>query len=711
MSMMLLLITLSQDKSNLEYDLEAIKSLGGNENLLKIMTETDLNSSVFYKINVNGDSYGKVPITELNDIYSNESLLTKLNEIVGYDRLSRKEKNEIHINIDIITHELNILIPRETLDEYKRAKSVGSFVINYRYDGFYNKVYSYNSYLDTKFIVNGFTINNKFYLSEKHKKLQSSYIEHVSADFNRHLVGDNYLRDSMFSGIPFIGYQVTPYNNKVKVIGKNKNKYYFASTASLVQVIQNDEIIYSKDIPPGRFYLPKLELSSSEKAYIRVSGNDGRIITYPYLIEEKYSFSNENWHSFSIGYTKNSNKYFSSLTYGKKSFAIGFLIGEDTTNLAADFQWNNESYSITTLNKFSLLNDIGIMSASSVSKNLKKDNNLSVNYFYSNDYKLFNVNSETSNYIDLNYSGSILNINTRYQLGFSHDFFRSKNRYYIGIGRNFKYFNFFLSGSYIYDLDLSLNINIPISRNKTLSSYTTYSNELFSNNINYTHRYNQDIRYNIGTSFNNTEKQDIYIKGTKTSNITDITTRVLKSKDSYAYGLNLNGSILASKKGVHLTPITISDTSSLVNIKNNSDYKIKGKGYTIGSKDRQIIENIQPFNKNKIVISTEDINGNVKGSIYKTITPLFGNTYLTNFNINSSILYIYKILINNKTPPLGSIIKTSSGEYLGQIGLDGFFALDKKIKNIVIVFKNKNCDIKIDDINETNSVNKINKTC
>lgn len=82
MSMMLLLITLSQDKSNLEYDLEAIKSLGGNENLLKIMTETDLDSSVFYKINVNGDSYGKVPITELNDIYSNESLLTKLNEIV-----------------------------------------------------------------------------------------------------------------------------------------------------------------------------------------------------------------------------------------------------------------------------------------------------------------------------------------------------------------------------------------------------------------------------------------------------------------------------------------------------------------------------------------------------------------------------------------------------------------------------------------------------
>lgn len=49
MSMMLLLITLSQDKSNLEYDLEAIKSLGGNENLLKIMTETDLDSSVFIK--------------------------------------------------------------------------------------------------------------------------------------------------------------------------------------------------------------------------------------------------------------------------------------------------------------------------------------------------------------------------------------------------------------------------------------------------------------------------------------------------------------------------------------------------------------------------------------------------------------------------------------------------------------------------------------
>ncbi|MCD9500321.1 fimbria/pilus outer membrane usher protein [Photobacterium carnosum] len=710
MSIILLLVSLSQSESNSEYDLEAMKSLGGNENLFKIMTGSEIHGGSFYTVNINGDSYNKVSITHYNDILSNKDLLITLNKIVGYDNLSEKEKKDIVINIDIVTHEVNIVIPKEILDEFKRTKSIDTFIVNYRYNGYYDKKYSYNSYFDTKFIANGLSINNKFYLNKKNKKLQSSYIEYVSGKFNRHLIGDNYLRDSMFSGIPFIGYQMTPYNNKVKVIGGFKNKYYFASTPSLVQVIQNDKIIYSTETPPGRFYLPQLELNSSEKAYVRIYGNDGRIITYPYYIEETYNFSNKNWHSFAIGYTKNSNKYFSSYTYGEKPLTIGFLIGEDTANFAADFQWNKNTYSITTLNKLSVLNDIGIMSSSSISKKFKKDNNLSISYYLSKNYNVFDINSGQSNYLNLNYSGNISNIKTRYQLGFNHDFINSKNRYYVSAGRDFKYFNVFLSGNYIYDWDLSLNINIPLSRGKSLSSYTTYSDDLLSNNINYTDRYNQDIRYNIGATFNNNKKQDIYIKGTKTSNFTEITTRVLKRKHSYSYGLNLNGSILASKKGVHLTPNTISDTSSLINIENNSDYKIKGKGYTIGSKNKQIIKNIQPFNENKITIYTEDNNGNIKSSIYKTINPLFGNTYLTDFNITSSSLYIYKISINNEVPTFGSIITTPNGEYLGQIGLDGFFALEKKIENIKINFKNKSCNVKILNKN-TNDINDINSNC
>ena len=709
MKVILLLVSLFPNESIAEYDLAAIKSLGGDEHLFNMINGDKINGSVPYEIIINNDSYGDVIITEPENLSSNNELVRLLNEVVNYSELNESDKKNISINDDAITHKVNIIIPNFLLEKHKSKKSISAFIVNYRYNSSYTNDYSYNGIFNTKFLSNGFSINNNFYLSDKVKELKSSYIEYVSEDLKRHLVGDSYLKDSMFSGISFFGYQVTPYKSAIKIIGGFKDEYYFASTASLVQVVQDDNVIFSTEVPAGKFYLPNLELNSSGPAYIRITGSDGRIITYPYVINDVNILIDNDWSSFAIGYEKNSNKYFISYAYSKNPYSIGFLLGENTLNLAADWRFGNKNLLFETTNKFSLLNGVGFVSSSSLTKKINRDDYFLISHYLSTEYNTFDVDFSNEHYVNLNYSGYFQAIKTRYKIGLNYDFINSSDRYQITFGRNFKYFNVFLSGSYSSDINIGLNVNIPISSDSSISSYSTYSNKSYTSNFNFSGRLNNDIQYNIGANHGD-KKSDLYLKGNINSDIAEISLSSLIRESSNYYSVGVAGSVVLSKQGGHLTSNIVSDTFSIINVDNDSNEKIRGRGYTIGRENKQIIKNLHPYKENKVSIVLENKKGNVKSSIYKTINPSFGNVYFSDFKVKNSELYIFQILINNKSPDFGAMITNSKGGYLGQIGMDGFFALDKKEDSVIIFSKNKQCNIIINNILK-DVVNKIEDVC
>lgn len=699
------------------YDLDVIKSMGGDDNLFKTLTTDEGLNKLKADVFINGEFVGDLLINYTADfnVIVNGELLNKLNETLQYEDL--ENKNKIIFNLNPLTQTLEVTIPPEILKKHNIERNLNGFVINYNLNSGYTSDFTYNGQFNSKLLINGYALKNRFHFSKKKFTRTATYLETLLKDKKKILIGESSIQSSMFDGESFIGAQIIPKIGTTFLAHQNTNAIYYAQTPSVVEIHQGDNILYTKDVPTGEFTVPSLDVNLDEKTYIRIIGSDGRITQYPYDISNNLGVFSGTWYSLASGVTKDSDNFFATATYGSSfkntNYSFGSVASNSILNVGGAL-----NYSLGILNfganvKVSTLHNYKYDSVLNARIKLKYVS-LNIENYKGNGYNNLSFTTREHERINVSLLGNVTK-KTHYNIGMSRDMHSLLNRYYFRLSNVNRLFSSSLFTEVTNsDKRVSISFSIPFSTNNSISSTISRADDITNATVNYNNRVSKEFNYSLGYGHDSNDNYNARMQGSYSSKIVNISSSINKYNRNTSYNMSLSGSSVITKKGLHFSPHKAGDTFSLAVISGDDIAVLNLKGNSLTSENKVALINLKPHESNQITMATKDGFGYVDKKITNTINAKYGQIYSTSFEFKDDTHSIYQVMIDNKRPPFGSLITALDGEFIGVVGEDGFFLLEEKRSMIRIIMGHTDCDIFIpppEKENENASIHQIYTEC
>ncbi|MGS4882828.1 fimbria/pilus outer membrane usher protein [Photobacterium damselae] len=600
-------------------------------------------------------------------------------------------------------------------------------------------------------LLNGWSLKNRFFYTKQNQESnfyrESSFIERKFESGEQIQAGEIVTQNSLFPGLSLIGAQYAPEKTFTQ-LGTTQAIKGFADTPAQVEVVQNGNIIYSTRVPIGEFTLSNVPINTtSQNVMIRIIGDDGRVVTYPYVIGNTISTSSNSWYSIALGQFRkinsnskghhennndSKNKFAITGTYNlnlslRQNISIAALITEAYQNVGTAYSINlldkviSGTYQVF-FSRYGKTKQIGTKLSASTSVNIKKAT-ASLNYSYRSQdhldpYDIYGISSliktddgkiDTSNKLKQSLSASLsypLPANISASIGIGMDQYYSGENYkraYVSLGKQFKYAT---TSLYLQKSDTEnsvfFNVSIPLGKRGTIgtsvsqvgkqqSLTTTYSNSYFNRKANVTLGTNS-IKTGAGSNMY-AFAQGSY-RGSMATYTGGVTYNKQKELQGLSYNAGISGGIAFTKKGIDFSSDRIDDTFAIASVDGEDSVVIDAPGGSVTPTitGRAVIPRVYPYKTNRISVNMAGLPQDVYAiGGEENIKSGFGGISYVNFKFGKNITGLYKLLAKVGEPLIaGAVVATDSGEFVTVVGPEQNLVIDHKTttkKSSQTVFK------------------------
>lgn len=604
-------------------------------------------------------------------------------------------------------------------------------------------------------LLNGWSLKNRFFYTKQNQESnfyrESSFIERKFESGEQVQAGEIVTQNSLFSGLSLIGAQYAPETTFTQ-LGTTQAIKGFADTPAQVEVVQNGNIIYSTRVPVGEFALSNVPINTtSQNVMIRIVGDDGRVITYPYVVGNSISTSSNSWYSVALGqFRKNSgssggsnasnnesstqakNKFAITGTYNlalslQQNISVAALITEAYQNVGAAYSINlfdnviSGTYQVF-FSRYGKTKQTGAKLSASTSVNIERAT-ASLNYSYRSQdyldpYDIYGISSpiqtddgkiDTSNKLKQSLSASLsypLPANISASIGVGMDQYYSGANYkraYVSLSKQFKYAT---TSLYLQKSDTEnsvfLNVSVPLGERGTIgasasqvgkqqSLTTTYSNSYFNRKANVTLGTNS-IKTGAGSNMY-AFAQGSY-RGSMATYTGGVTYNKQKELQGLSYNAGISGGVAITKKGIDFSSDRIDDTFAIASVDGEDSVVIDAPGGSVTPTitGRAVIPRVYPYKTNRVSVNMAGLPQDVYAiGGEETIKSGFGGISYVNFKFGKNITGLYKLLAKVGEPLIaGAVVATDGGEFVTVVGPEQNLAIDHKAtteKSSQTVFK------------------------
>ncbi|KMQ79481.1 hypothetical protein ACS33_02465 [Edwardsiella ictaluri] len=599
---------------------------------------------------------------------------------------------------------------------------------------------------ETNLLFNGWSLKNNMYYSKQNKDSnfyrESSFVERKFESGEQVQAGEIVTQNSLFSGLSLVGAQYAPETSFTQ-LGTTQAIKGFADTPSKIEVVQNGNVIYSTRVPVGEFALSNVPVNTaSQNLMIRIVGDDGRIITYPYVVGNAINTSSNSWYSIALGQFRNTanisgsrsmnsnsnaampekNKFALTGTYNlalsqKQNISVAALITEAYQNMATAYSINLFDNVIAGtyqmfLSRYGRTSQTGGKISASTNINIERAT-ASLNYSYRSQdyldpYDIYGGASplltndgriDNSNKLKQSLSTSLsypLPANIAASVGVGVDQYysgKSYKRMYASLSKQFKYAtaSVFLQKS-DNENSVFLNVSIPMGgwgiMGSSLSKVadqqsitTTYTNSYLDRKANVTVGTNS-IKTKVGGNMYSFA-QGSY-RGSMTTYTGGVTYNKQKDLQGMSYNAGISGGVAITKKGIDFSSDRIDDTFAIASVEGENGVVIDGPSGPVSPTitGRAVISKVYPYRPNNISVNMDGLPQDVYAiGGEETVKSGFGGISYVTFKFGKNITGLYKLLAKVGEPLIaGAVVATDSGEFVTVVGPEQNLAIDYKAK-------------------------------
>ncbi|MFM1348799.1 fimbria/pilus outer membrane usher protein [Yersinia proxima] len=585
---------------------------------------------------------------------------------------------------------------------------------------------------------------------------QSAYLQRsIAANLSQLTIGDVNTTGIMFNTTPIRG--VSMYTDD-RMLPDSMRGYAptvrgIANTNALVTVMQNGNVIYETNVPPGEFVITDLNTagySGSIEVIIREANGTVRTQTVPYSSIPQLLRAGYSKYATTLGEIRNSNfsdnpmLFEGTYQYGLNDYVTAY--GGVQTTASSDYSAINGGLAINTpigalgldltrsFHSISTQEDqcntfCNMSVKASLAKLIeptKTSFNLMAYRYSSSDYytlmdALYIIDAQkkgqkisVQNYREV-FEASInqelepgwgsFNLSSyfgRYWLG------NQKNNinYQVGYANNIGSVNYNLSfnrsnNSYGNgDNVFRLAFSIPIK-----SSGKNTSRPILTSSLSHSEREsrlktsisglagkNQEYSYGSWIGVGSHDDNDVGVNGGYNAGSALINASYSQSKSGSMASFNLSGAVVAHAGGINLSH-SISDTVGIVEAKGATGASVYPYlNSRVAKNGYAIIPSLSPFAINEITVSSKNAPANIEiVEDRMKVVPTAGASVLIRFETKSVNNHILKISRKNgEFAPFGSIIYNDKGTSVGIIGQGGNVIMsDNTPQKMSVVWTNK----------------------
>lgn len=518
-----------------------------------------------------------------------------------------------------------------------------------------------------------------------------------------------------------------------------------ALTNAVVKIFQGNTLVYQTFVSPGTFNLSNIPISGNTDLRVQVIEENGSIHEDIVPVSSSNILRRKNVLDYSISIGKqntkkddavNKNVISGEMLYGITSF--GTLLSAATYS---------DYYQSVTLGGGLNLGDIGatgIIGTDSLNKlydkrgktielrHYKKLSSIStqINFSHQSFIGDYSVIDDELNESFINKKKSLTSLsisqptNAYGNFGFSlyHSRYEKKNenkKTYSLSWNKYLYGAFYtlsssrseyLNGNYNNENVFSINVSIPISSESRSYipsnigyNYTTggkYSSSTISLDKNLL---NNKLRLNASNSkskYSNLKNTSNSITVSYISDYTNLYSGYTKSSNGYKKNSwRLSGSLIVHPYGITASPQTISNSgaSSLVSIPGASGIDLNNSMNTTDYFGNAVINNLRPYKKNRISISSKNLPSNVElRNIETSVIPANGAIIRTEFSAKVGNKAILTLVHKGKEIPFGSTVLEDPTSFSNANGIIYITGLPNKQKIQVNMPSGTSCSVMFD---------------
>lgn len=585
---------------------------------------------------------------------------------------------------------------------------------------------------------------------------QSAYLQRsLAINLSQLTIGDVNTTGVMFNTTPVRG--VSMYTDD-RMLPDSMRGYAptvrgIADTNALVTVMQNGNVIYETNVPPGEFVITDLNTagySGSIEVIIREANGTVRTQTIPYSSVPQLLRAGYSKYATTLGEIRNSNfsdnplLFEGTYQYGLTDYVTAY--GGIQTTVSSDYSAINGGLALNTpIGAFGLDLTRSFHSIStqdeqcstfcnmsvkaSLAKLIEPTNtsfNLMAYRYSSSDYytlmdalhiidaqkkgqkinvgnyrEVFeaNINQELepgwgsfnlSSYFGRYWQGNQKN-NINYQVGYANNI--GSVNYNLSFNRSN---NSYGNGDNIFRLSFSIPINSNgKNTNKPIltSSLTRSERESrLKTSISGLAGKNQEYSYGSWVGVGSHGDNDAGVNGGYNAGSALINAGYSQSKSSSMASLNLSGAVVAHAGGINLSH-SISDTVGIVEAKGATGASVYPYlNSRVAKNGYAIIPSLSPFVSNEVTVSSKNAPTNIEiVEDRMKVVPTAGASVLIKFETKNVNNHILKISRKNgEFAPFGSIIYNEKGTSVGIIGQGGNVIMsDSTPQKMSVVWTNK----------------------
>lgn len=233
---------------------------------------------------------------------------------------------------------------------------------------------------------------------------------------------------------------------------------------------------------------------------------------------------------------------------------------------------------------------------------------------------------------------------------------------------------------------LSLNLSLPFSAFGTKSQLVTrlrygirHTSGNTWNDVSLYGKINDNWDYTLQHDRAGNKSAGSSISANNMNDINNISVNYSKGKGYSSATIMASGSILAHQYGLTLSPDNISGGAALVHVDGVKNVSIKGRSLKTDAQGNAVINGLDFYNKNSIIIEPNDLPDNVViQQSEKAVYPSRGAIVLADYDVLSGKQVIFRIKKKDgQAIPFGSIasLRNSKVESTGIVGDDGYVYL------------------------------------
>lgn len=719
--------TYADDDEQPKYDQQLLKKLGINPNAIKQIEQNSIPSGEYLvDISVNDKIKTKQWVKVINgEVIKDRKLFSQL---LPGNELSNEQIDKINTQFHYKTGRLDIEVPNQLFDREDPVEINKDLfaILNYESNYFKSDQSDSNLYVYFQGTVNylGWSlINNFFYTSteeeEQRFKRNHSYIKREFSNGREFQIGEISTENSLFSGLDINGLQYMPSRDYIN-LGTSQSITGFTATPATIEIYQNNNIIYSKNVPAGTYEINDVPVDASSRfVIVRVITSDGQVTEKPYSLELKNNQSGQSWYSFAMGHSDAKDELLVTATYDYQlkniNYKVGGLASANYFNFSAGYEQRFDNSINLHASIYSAFSYNFLSSETGVTANLQLNGDYHGNIFslsqtyYSEDYGDYlyetpsttltpNIKLKSSTSLSLSKS-LVYSING--SIGYAQDTYYSDDnnqRFFASINRQFSYFSvgmFYQQSD--NDTSINLTVSVPLGkRGGSISSTFTQSDIRKSVNTYYSQPIGDRANISVGSNISmndanepdgllERERQAYYLRGGYKGSLSTVNLGVNYSKDNFleslSYNASLQGGIALSKYGVDFSPDKINNTFAIVKFNNDiENVGIYGSsGIVVPSvTGRAVIPEIRPFRDNSLSVDTNYLPDDMYavGGL-KQLKPDYASVSMVEFELMKNKFSMFNIYYQGKPLDSGWYVIDDQGKYVTVIGESGVAGIEE----------------------------------